>query len=403
MLAKLTSSLALDDRAELAARFSAWWEGADYVPGQAAKTEPPKRTKRQKSRSRRPAPPPPPRIKALETLWGRGRLTAGTGDYYDYLLNAFGFGETPPPLIGLLGADAALGHAVEARFDVEVRIAEWREDCAARTSALAHEIDVVDCDLDRMKAFDDDELGALLSIEAFSFADHKAGLAARAFRALEDGGRWVMIDYARTTAKAPPAAFASAWAEPQLPANGAIKSVLEATGFVNVTRRDATPHLLEAAKRGFDRLAGAMEDAIAAGVEGRDGAKMLQELSWEAESWRARINALKGGALNAEMWIADKPGGETRPVGEEPAPPVAAPEPTAEAASEAAPEAARETEIEADLEETPETIEEPSAEAPEIEEEASADLDEVGDAAEWGLEEDDAEAMGQGAVDSLFD
>ena len=39
---------------------------------------------------------------------------------------------------------------------------------------------------------------------------------------------------------------------------------------------------------------------------GREGALFLQELAWEAQSWRARARALEGGALEMNLWIADK-------------------------------------------------------------------------------------------------
>ena len=42
------------------------------------------------------------------------------------------------------------------------------------------------------------------------------------------------------------------------------------------------------------------------GLHGREGALFLQELAWEAQSWRARMRALEGGALEVNLWIADK-------------------------------------------------------------------------------------------------
>jgi hypothetical protein len=36
------------------------------------------------------------------------------------------------------------------------------------------------------------------------------------------------------------------------------------------------------------------------------GALFLQELAWEAQSWRARSRAIEGGALDINIWVADK-------------------------------------------------------------------------------------------------
>jgi hypothetical protein len=50
----------------------------------------------------------------------------------------------------------------------------------------------------------------------------------------------------------------------------------------------------------------AAADRTARGFKGREGALFLQELAWEAQTWRARCRAFEGGALGVDVWIARK-------------------------------------------------------------------------------------------------
>ena len=67
-----------------------------------------------------------------------------------------------------------------------------------------------------------------------------------------------------------------------------------------------TEQVLAAAKQGYANLAQVLESASQSGFSGREGALFLQELAWEAQSWRARSRAMEGGALEMNLWIADK-------------------------------------------------------------------------------------------------
>src|SRR5690606_17417514 len=117
---------------------------------------------------------------------------------------------------------------------------------------------------------------------------------------------WVFLDTTRNSAKTPPEAFASAWAEPLLSTADDIEEMLRHAGFGAVKRTPVTALVLEAAREGYVRLAQVLEAAAAGGAPGQQGALYLQELAWEAQSWRARMRALEGGALEVNLWVADK-------------------------------------------------------------------------------------------------
>ncbi len=325
---------------DVAGRFGAWWSGRDYVApvegegGEAAKAEEPKAATKPEAKPeiKAEAPPAPAavvaapvaqvveaappasepvdggsiRIKALETLWGEGRLAPGSFSIDTRLIDALLELTDKPGDIGFIGGDGALLNAFAAQSDRKALATEWRAACVARLTELVPSAIVTRGDVDRPRGFTDQSLPAIASVEAFAYADHKAGLVGRVFRALDANGRWVFLDTTRTTKKTPPEAFASAWAEPQLANNDEIEELLKLAGFKSVRKVAVTEQVIAAAKQGYANLAQVLEGAATSGFTGREGALFLQELAWEAQSWRARIRALEGGALEMNLWIADK-------------------------------------------------------------------------------------------------
>jgi hypothetical protein len=343
MLAQVKKLVGTAAGGDLAGRFGAWWDGKDYVPpapgegdeSKAAEEAPAKKAKpeqkpeakAEKKPETKPEPKPEPvaevkaeeraadvpakdactqRIKALEMLWGEGRLAPGSITLDSKLLDAVLDQTEKPGDIGFIGVDAALLSGFASRSEHKALAAEWRTGCLPRLRELAPKADAEACDIDRPRGFADQSLEGVVSFEAFAYADHKAGLVTRVHRSLSDTGRWVFLDTTRRTNKTPAEAFASAWAEPQLATADEIEELLTAAGFGAVQKVSVTEPVLEAARAGYARLSQALESAASNGLADREGALFLQELAWEAQSWRARMRALEGGALEVNLWIADK-------------------------------------------------------------------------------------------------
>jgi len=317
---------------DLAGRFNAWWSGRDYVPpvegeAEAAAAEEAKTPAKEEApiaiveapaapvAAREPVAAPARsesadggsiRVHALETLWGEGRLAPGAYAVDARIVDALLELTDKPGEIGFIGADGALLNAFAAQSDRKVLATEWRTACIARLNELVPSATVTRGEVDRPRGFVDNSLQAIASVEAFAYADHKAGLVGRVFRALDDQGRWVFLDTTRRTKKTPAEAFASAWAEPLLSTNEEIEELLKLAGFKSVRKVAVTDQVLAAAKQGYANLSQVLENAAQSGFTGREGALFLQELAWEAQSWRARARALEGGALEMNLWIADK-------------------------------------------------------------------------------------------------
>lgn len=327
---------------DITGRFGAWWNGRAYVAppegeGEAVKADEPKPAKAEAQPEAKPEKKPEPpvavvaeagpviepvdvppgedpgpldpagvRIKALETLWGEGRLAPGSFSLDTKMIDLVLELADKPGDIGFVGADGALLNAFVAQSDRKALATEWRAACVTRLNELVPAATITAGEVDRPRGFTDNSLQAVASVEAFAYADHKAGLVGRVFRALDDKGRWVFLDTTRTTKKTPPQAFASAWAEPQLATNDEIEELLKLAGFKTVQKVSVTELVLAASKQGYANLAQVLESAAGNGFTGREGALFLQELAWEAQSWRARTRALEGGALEMSLWIADK-------------------------------------------------------------------------------------------------
>lgn len=337
---------------DVAGRFGAWWNGREYAPPAAegevgpdapeaaakpatkheAETpaeehhEAPAKAAAEKpaeKHTEKPAEEPKPaakparavaedidggaiRIRALETLWGDGRLSPGSFALDTRIIDAALELADRSGDIGFIGGDGALLNAFVAQSDRKPIATEWRRACVTRISELVPSATITSGEVDRPRGFEDGSLPAIVSVEAFAYADHKAGLVGRVFRALDSKGRWVFLDTTRRTKKTPPQAFASAWAEPQLATNDEIEELLKLAGFKSVRRIPAADLVLSAAKQGYANLAQVLQDASSTGLAGREGALFLQELAWEAQSWRARTRALEGGALEINLWVADK-------------------------------------------------------------------------------------------------
>ncbi len=323
---------------DFAGRFGAWWHGRDYVPpaeAEAPADAPPAEAEKPDeasgpetsapasedgpqapATSRTPVYAAPTRtqivdgaavrIRALETLWGEGRFSPGSFSLDTRIIDAALELADRPGDIGFIGADVALLQAFVAQSDRRPLVNEWRAACLARVGEAIPMAIASACEVDRPRNLADNSLPALVSMEAFAYSDHKAGLVARVYRALDAQGRWVFVDTTRRTKKTPPQAFASAWAEPLLATNDEIEELLTLAGFRTVRRVSVVEPVLNAARQGYANLARVLERAAAEGLTGREGALMLQELAWEAQSWRARIRALEGGALEVNLWVADK-------------------------------------------------------------------------------------------------
>lgn len=329
---------------DIAGRFGAWWNGRDYAPPaegeQAAegaaekpaekapdkiaekaaekpaevKPEPVVADEREEAAS---APAKAPnrsqvlngaavRIRALETLWGEGRLAPGSFALDTRMIDAALELANGPGDIGFIGADAGLLTTFTGQSGRRPLVSEWRSECVARLTDAVPSAVVTAGEVDRPRGFADGSVPAIVSIEAFAFADHKAGLVGRVHRALDEKGRWVFLDTTRKTKKTPPQAFASAWAEPQLATDQEIEELLLLAGFKTVRKVSANALVLSAARQGYQQLAFVLDDAAKSGLSGREGALFLQELAWEAQSWRARTRAIEGGALDVNIWVADK-------------------------------------------------------------------------------------------------
>ena len=295
---------------DLGGKFSAWWDGKDYLPPEARAEEDRERAAVDESdRSDLEQAPVDSRMLALETLWGEGRFSPGNAELYNRLTEGMSALEGGMDVkMGTLCVDPALiKHFMGVSGSCPV-IADWRDPCIASFREHFSDFDVLKGYIDR-PPFEPGDLQLLVTQDAFVYSDHKSGLAVRALRSLAPGGQWVVIDLVRGQAKGNLApAFASAWCEAQLCHGDDIVEMCEAAGFeLSSSEDDFTGDLVQASRSAFERFGAQFDEAFGERLNRANKTKFLQEIAWEAESWKWRQRALAGELIHAKIWRFRKP------------------------------------------------------------------------------------------------
>ena len=305
---------------DVAGRFAAWWDGRAYSPGDAEQAETPAANKKS-ARPPKVEPKAKPlksaradrpdvlsvssRVAAIEMLWGEGRFMPANAELYARL------SEGVSPLsggsearFGVLNADPALVSHMMGVCGGRPVIADWRLPCVARFRESFADFDVLSGDIDR-PSFEPGTLELIVSCDAFAFSDHKAGLAGRVMRSLAPGGQWLVLDTVRTSVSGNLApAFASAWGEPQLAQCDEIGEICDTVGFQsNGHEDDVTGDIIQASRSAFNRFG----QSGLGGLDGVDKVAFMQELAWEAESWKWRQRAFAAGFIQSKVWKFKKP------------------------------------------------------------------------------------------------
>ncbi len=321
-MAAVLKKLVPDD---FSGRFSAWWNGRDYVPGgeqaddvesveaiEPANDDKKKKTPKTSDDSADAFPKASPgasRVAALETLWGDGRFSPASTELYSRITEGMSSLEKGADArFGMVNGDPALmAHFMGVSGACPI-VAEWRKPCAERFSLQYPEFEVIKGDLDR-PSFEPGSLDLLASFNAFIFSDHKSGLAVRALRSLAPGAQWVVIDLVRGTAHGSLApAFASSWAEPQLCEGEEIVEVCEAAGFeLSSDEDDVSGDVVQASRSAFEKFGQDVEGMLSGRLGSVNKQVFVRELAWEAESWKWRQRALAADLIHAKVWKFRKP------------------------------------------------------------------------------------------------
>ena len=307
---------------DFAGRLAAWWDGREYVAG-AEQPEP------EKNKAAAPKPVPKKdrtdpvaaktssspsmsaaasRVAALEALWGQGRFSPSGPELYSRLTDNLPGLEGAESRFGVLNTDPSMVTHLVSALGICPVIAEWRGPCQERYREVFPDFDIVGGDLDRPQ-FEPGTLKFLFSQDAFAFSDHKSGLAVRAYRSLEPGAQWVVMDTVRDNPDCKlDAAFASSWSEPQLVDSCEITEICEAAGFELVRDEDdLTGDILQAYRAASEKFSTELEARLIESLRNANRTAFMHELAWETESWKWRQRALAGELIHVKMWKFRKP------------------------------------------------------------------------------------------------
>jgi hypothetical protein len=306
---------ALFDKRSLAltrARFSAWWEGADFnqeatlaeIDAKLAAAN--DRTEGADDALFDPEPfDPPPRLVALALMWGEDRVRPGE-DTADKLEPAR-LGLAPDGVLAVLGPGAtgpvvALAGAHPGKIDVF----EWRDETVealkhgVATAKLGDRVSVARIDLEA-HVFTPHHYDGLLSTDDFAYCSYPPHLAQQLMKCLKPGACAVVESYVGLPSPMIATAFATAFAEPHIRAHGDLLQFFADVGLTLEGDEDLTDEFLSLAREGFKRLGERLSET--------DGLDVIaaRELAWEAEAWRMRMKLLAQRRLERRRFILRKP------------------------------------------------------------------------------------------------
>jgi hypothetical protein len=307
---------ALFDKRKLAlakAKFRAWWDGESFdedafvasLEAEAANDATAAPGDPEKELFDEPETEAPPRIVALGKLWGDQRLRPGD-DAAD-ALEVSRLGAPADGVIAVSGAGLAgplIAFASAHAGPIEAF--EWREESidllkqGVRKAKLDGRVSVTRIDLEA-HVFKAGHFDGLWSVDDFAYVGFPPHLSQQVMKMLKPGACAVVECYVGLKIPEFATAFASSFAEPQIRAHGDVLQNFIDVGLTVEADEDLTDDFLALAKQGFKRLETALADAASLTP------LTLQELAWEAETWRTRLRLLAQRRLERRRFTLRKP------------------------------------------------------------------------------------------------
>jgi SAM-dependent methyltransferase len=282
------------------AKLRAWWEGEAFDPEAYLAAQ-------EAAANAEPAPPPDltndlfdaprdERLDALQKLWGEGRIAPSLSAD---ALAALALPETPDVALLGPGLYADVTQFVGAKA---VKLMEWRSETRAALSSAAarHEnvtVEAFDLDVTTLPA---EAFDGLVSFDEFSYASNPARLALQIARTLKPGAKAWIETYTGGPDADLSAAFASAFAEPQINQHSAIAHALTEAGLDIDHDEDISAVHVQAVRAAFAAFS---EKATTMGAL---PVREAQELSWETQTWRMRLTLLVQARLQRRKFLVHR-------------------------------------------------------------------------------------------------
>lgn len=287
------------ERGLAGAKFRAWWEGEAFDAEAFAAAQ-----------AGEPAAPPEhpdlsahlfdaprdARLDALQKLWGEGRIGPPMSGA-DEALAALA---PPEGAVVILLGPGLFAFAAPFLGVGSLKLMEWRSETLPALTAGAAQSETVsveafDLDVTTLPA---ETYDGLISFDEFTYAGNPTRLALQIARTLKPGAKALIETYAAGPDPDVAAAFASAYAEPQLHPHATIAHALTEAGLDLELDEDVTADHVKAARAAFHAFS---EKAAEMGAL---SPREAQELSWETQTWRTRLTLLIHGRLQRRKFVA---------------------------------------------------------------------------------------------------
>lgn len=299
-------------KTEARAKFYAWWEGYEYAPAdKAAPPPPPPKAERPRARPTGKVIVkdswPPERVKVAQMVWGDGFSFPGGADYAVELARDLALGPHTRALdlgCGLGGGTRAVARsygAVVEGWDLSPDLIVEGHGLSIR-EGIADRAPIDFLDIDRT-AFAEKRYGAALVRNMLSLLSDKEAVLRKVASGLAPGAPFVLVEFCLGRADAHGEALDAyrlgEATAPRLLTIQDLRMRIEAAGFAIVKAEDHSQAFAKVVLAGWAKI-----DALV--KRGQLDAKEGKALMGEAELWRRRLEAMRGGDLRAAKVLATR-------------------------------------------------------------------------------------------------
>jgi SAM-dependent methyltransferase len=302
------------NKTEARAKFHAWWEGYEYAPSDKAAPPPPPPPKAERPRARPTGKVivkdawPPERVKVAQMVWGDGFSFPGGTEYAVELARELGLGPATRALdvgCGLGGGTRAIARAyggIVEGWDLSPDLIVEGHGLSIREAGMAEKAPIDFLDVEKT-VFAEKRYGAALIRNVLSLLSDKEAVLRKVAFGLAPGAPLALVEFCLGRADAHGDALDAyrlgEATAPRLLTIQDLRTRIEGAGFAIGRAEDHSAAFAKIVLAGWAKI-----DALV--KRGDLDAKEGKALMGEAELWRRRLEAMRGGDLRVARVLAKR-------------------------------------------------------------------------------------------------
>jgi len=301
-------------------RFSAWWEGVDYVPSPHDPSE-------EGIHSDEPGEDPFDGVsEALvamafaQGLWGEGYLGPGDATHYTDLIKNLSLSNEKSLCVlgsGLAGAAREIVRETDVWVTCyesrKIAVEESHRQCMIQGMGKKIKINAYDPETVELP---EEKFNSIVSFEEFLFVQNKARLIEGASTALKFTGSLLLTDYIvlkdDLSSESLAAMFPRLWGDAKLWKVDQYKACFEESGLTPRVSEDVTARYVKMIEQGWSQWRRLLDTLKGRDMSSAQEAAILRMIGTQAAVWANRLEALNAGDIGVYRLLALKPSAPVR-------------------------------------------------------------------------------------------